>query len=203
MLLCCWAQFWVTQTNSCSDHTIYIALFIDHSTEVNLHFQYFIYIYIMYIYHIYIHIYEYKWTIYMIYIYILSIYLSVYLSSMIFACIYMDRLHGELVDLVWGSGILIVFSFGQLGKKNLKSLIVFLEQLNNFHPNLKFTHKHSREEINFLDVTVRVNHSEFIIDLYCKPKDIRQYLHFVSCHPGHTESSVIFSQALRMRRICC
>ena len=40
---------------------------------------------------------------------------------------------------------------------------------NNFHCNLKFTHERSREEINFLDITVRVNQGEFITDLYCKP----------------------------------
>ena len=46
-----------------------------------------------------------------------------------------------------------------------KELDDFLEQLINFHPNLKFTDERSREEINFLDVTVRVNHGEFITDL--------------------------------------
>ena len=35
-----------------------------------------------------------------------------------------------------------------------KELDDFLEQLNNFNPNLKFTHECCREEINFLDVTV-------------------------------------------------
>ena len=81
-------------------------------------------------------------------------------------------------------------------------LDVFLERLNNLHPNLKFTHERSREEINFLDVTVRVNHGEFITSFYCKPTDGHQYLDFESYHPSHTKSSVIFSQALRMKRIC-
>ena len=83
-----------------------------------------------------------------------------------------------------------------------KELDDFLERVNNFHPNLKFTHERSRQEINFHDVTVRVNHGEFITNLYCKPTDDHQYLHFESCHPSHTKSSIIFSQALRMRRIC-
>ena len=81
-------------------------------------------------------------------------------------------------------------------------LDVFLERLNNLHPNLKFTHERSREEINFLDVTVRVNHGEFITSFYCKRTDGHQYLDFESYHPSHTKSSVIFSQALRMKRIC-
>ena len=49
-----------------------------------------------------------------------------------------------------------------------KELDYFLERLNNFHPNLNFAHERSREEVNFLDVTVRVNHGEFITSLYCK-----------------------------------
>ena len=100
-------------------------------------------------------------------------------------------------SLGFGPGALMIFfSFGRQVKMN------FLERLNNFHPNLKFTHELSREEINFLDVNVRVNHGEFITNLYCKTTDGHQYLHFESCHPSHTKSSIIFSQALRMRRIC-
>ena len=83
-----------------------------------------------------------------------------------------------------------------------KELDDFLERLNNFHPNLKFTHERSRQEINFLDVTFRVNHDEFITNLYCKPTDGYQYLHFESCYPSQTKSSITFSQALRRRRIC-
>ena len=52
------------------------------------------------------------------------------------------------------------------------------------------------------DVTIRVNYGEFITSLYCKPTDGHHYFHFGSCHPNHTKSSIIFSQTLRMRRIC-
>ena len=83
-----------------------------------------------------------------------------------------------------------------------KELDHFLKRLNNFHPNLKFTDERSAEQINFPDVTVRVNHGEFITNLYCKPNDGHQYLQFEPCHPSYTKSSIIFSQALRTRRIC-
>ena len=33
----------------------------------------------------------------------------------------------------------------------------FLEQRNNFHPNLNFRQERCREKISFLDVTVRIN----------------------------------------------
>ena len=95
---------------------------------------------------------------------------------------------------------IVLFFIWTLSEKELDG---FLERLNYFHPNLKFTHERSREEINFLDVTIRVNHGEFITSLYFKPTDGHQYLHFESCHPSHTKSSNIFSQNLRMGRICC
>ena len=56
--------------------------------------------------------------------------------------------------------------------------------------------------ISLLDVTFRGNQSEFITDLSCKPTDDRQYILFQSCYLSHINSSIIFSQALRMRIIC-
>ena len=56
--------------------------------------------------------------------------------------------------------------------------------------------------ISLLDVTFRGNQSEFITDISCKPTDYHQYILFQSCYLSHINSSIIFSQALRMRRIC-
>ena len=39
-------------------------------------------------------------------------------------------------------------------------------------------------------------------DLYIKPTDRYQYLHYTSSHPEHTNKSVVYSQALRLSRIC-
>ena len=86
-----------------------------------------------------------------------------------------NRLHGksisqkrtnsamDLVQVHW-----LYFFIWTVSEKELDD---FLERLNNFHPNIQFTNDRSREEINSLDVTVRVNHSQFITDLYCKPTD--------------------------------
>ena len=82
-----------------------------------------------------------------------------------------------------------------------KELDDFLERLNNFHPNLKFPHERFGEEINFLDVTVRINQGEFITDLYCNFTSGHQYLYYESSHSSHTKFSINFSQTLRMRRI--
>ena len=83
-----------------------------------------------------------------------------------------------------------------------KELDEFLNRLNSFHPNLRFTHERSRESLNFLDVIVKIQQGEFVTDLYCKSKDGHQYLHFDSCHASHTKTSIVYSQAIRMKRIC-
>ena len=39
-------------------------------------------------------------------------------------------------------------------------------------------------------------------DLYVKPTDRHQFLHYTSSHPDHTKRSIVFSQVLRVSRIC-
>ena len=76
-----------------------------------------------------------------------------------------------------------------------------LEDLNKFHLNLKFYEK-SKGKINFLDVVTKIKEGRIITDLYCKPTDGHQYLHYDSCHADHIKRSIIFSQTLRLKRIC-
>ena len=78
----------------------------------------------------------------------------------------------------------------------------FLQRLNAFHPNLKFTHDKSKVSINFLDVTVSINGEEFETDLYCKPTDCHQFLEFNSAHPIHNKKSTVYSQGLGIKRLC-
>ena len=77
-----------------------------------------------------------------------------------------------------------------------------MEEINNYHPTIKFTAEWSRESVSFLDVKVILRGGRIITDLYTKPTDTHQYLHQRSCHPGHCKSSIAYSQALRIRRIC-
>ena len=77
-----------------------------------------------------------------------------------------------------------------------------LNRLNSFHPNIRFIRERSREILNFLDVIVKIQQGEFVTDLYCKSTNGHQYLHFDSCQASHTKTSVVYSQALRMKRIC-
>ena len=82
------------------------------------------------------------------------------------------------------------------------SLEKFLEDLNKFHPNLKFTCEKSKDKINFLDVVIKIKYSRIITDLYWKPTDGHQYLYYDSCDVDHIKRSIIFSQTLRLKRLC-
>ena len=83
-----------------------------------------------------------------------------------------------------------------------ESLEKFLEDLNKFHTNLKFTYEKSKEKINFLDVVIKIKEGRVITDLYCKPTNGHQYLYYDSCHADYIKRSIIFSQTLRLKRIC-
>ena len=77
-----------------------------------------------------------------------------------------------------------------------------MEDLNNFHPNIKFSHEVNKENIHFLDLNIRLSDGNISTDLYVKPTDRHQLLHYTSSHPDHTKCSVVFSQALRVNWIC-
>ena len=93
-----------------------------------------------------------------------------------------------------------IFMIWTEGLDNLK---IFIDYLNNIHPNIKFTSSHSSTNVPFLDVDVSLtNDGNICTDLYTKPTDKHQHLLFSSCHPLHTKKAIPFSLALRLRRIC-
>ena len=51
-------------------------------------------------------------------------------------------------------------------------------------------------------MVIKIKEGRIITDLYCKPTDGHQYLHYDSCHIDHIKRLVIFSQTLRLKRIC-
>ena len=105
----------------------------------------------------------------------------------------------EILPWIWLRYIDDVFFVWIDSEENLK---IFLDRLNNFHPSLKFTYETSREKVNFLDLSVSVKDNEFVTDLFCKPTDCHQYLEYSSAHPKHCRNSIIYSQAVRVKRIC-
>ena len=54
----------------------------------------------------------------------------------------------------------------------------------------------------FLDLKVGIKNGNITSDLYMKATDRHQYLNHISAHPYHTKKSVVFSQALRLSRLC-
>ena len=51
-------------------------------------------------------------------------------------------------------------------------------------------------------MVIKIKEGRIITDLYCKPTDGHQYLHYDSCHADHIKRLIIFSQKLRLKRIC-
>ena len=81
-------------------------------------------------------------------------------------------------------------------------LLSFIEDFNNAHPGISFSHSYSAISVNFLDVTVTLDEQKLTTKLYRKPTDRHQYLHFQSSHTKHCKTSIPYSQAIRFKRIC-
>ena len=85
------------------------------------------------------------------------------------------------------------------GEESLKK---FLNELNGSNQYIKFTYEYSVENISFLDLKVELKDGKVATDLNVKPTDRHQYLHFSSAYPNHDKHSVVFSQTLRISRLC-
>ena len=102
-----------------------------------------------------------------------------------YACIFMDKIESDFLKtqeakpLVWYRYIDDVFFIWTHSEQKLNS---FLEELNNFLPNIKFTHESSKENI-FLDLPISLSENKLYTDLYVKPTDRHQYLII----PPHTQ----------------
>ena len=78
----------------------------------------------------------------------------------------------------------------------------FLQDLNKFNPNLKFTHQQSASTIDFLDVTIYKDTSfpfTNILDVktFQKKLNLYQYLHFSSEHPRSVFKALIKGECIR------
>ena len=124
-----------------------------------------------------------------------------------YVCILMDRVETSFLASeqtqrwVWLRYIDDIFMVWSEGEEKLDS---FIERVNGFHPSLKFTEpgKASRSSVDFLDVTVRLESGGFSTELYCKPTNKHQYLHYESSHPNHIKKPIVYSQGLRIKRLC-
>ena len=122
-----------------------------------------------------------------------------------YACIYMDEDEQKFLEtqskkpIIWLRQTDDIFFIWTHGEQELER---FLKDLNNFTPNLSFTHEASKNCISFLDLKVKLIDGKLETDLYMKPTDRHQYLHYLSSHPEHTKRSIVYSQTLRVNRLC-
>lgn len=84
----------------------------------------------------------------------------------------------------------------------LNSLESFKSHVNSFHRGIKFTFEVSDSQISFLDVLVKLHSNSLSTSVYYKPTDNHQFLHFESAHPLSLKKSIVYSQCLRIKRIC-
>ena len=83
-----------------------------------------------------------------------------------------------------------------------EKLVSFIDVRNSSHPNIKFTHESNKQHIPLLDLNMNLSGNKLSTDQYIKLTDRPQYLHYTSSHPEHTKKSVVYSQALKLSRIC-
>ena len=73
-----------------------------------------------------------------------------------YACIFMDEMEAsfpktqQLQPFIWLKYINDIFFIWTHGEEQLN---LFLKDLNEFHPNLKFTYETSQNSVDFLDLT--------------------------------------------------
>ena len=122
------------------------------------------------------------------------------------ANLFMDRFETKalasypLKPLIWKRFIDDIFLIWTHVEESLNK---FVQHLISLHPTIKFTSEFSKESINFLDTTVKLDKSRHIITtLYNKPTDTHLFLHHTSAHPDNIMKKGPYGQYLRIRRIC-
>jgi hypothetical protein len=122
-----------------------------------------------------------------------------------YANIFMGRLETqflsgrELQPLLYVRFIDDIFMIWHHGQDSLHT---FIEDFNQVHPSIKFTHSIASDKIPFLDVSVIISGTQLSTTLYKKPTDNPSYLHYYSEHPKFMKHSIPYSLAIRCRRLC-
>lgn len=122
-----------------------------------------------------------------------------------YAIIYMHKIEEgflkttTLKPTIWKRFIDDIFMIWPHGKDKLQ---IFIEQLNSYHPVIKFTEESSTEQIPFLDTTVYKLGTKLATKIYHKKTDQKAYLHYQSSHPRSHKDAVPYSLLIRSKRIC-
>ena len=89
--------------------------------------------------------------------------------------------------------ILILYDCSTLSINNISDL------LNSLCSDLHFKLETTGEEVNFLDISIKIVDGELQTDIFSKTTDTKQYLNFHSNHPRHVKRALPYNLA---RRIC-
>ena len=123
-----------------------------------------------------------------------------------FAALFMGKLEQDFLDTcefkpeMWLRFLDDIF---MLWCHSLDDLQKFVDSLNAFHPDIKFTYTVSDTAVTFLDVNVSIDDNNNIhTAVHEKPTNIHQYVEYSSCHPRSCKNGIPLSQAKRCRRIC-
>ena len=104
-----------------------------------------------------------------------------------------------LTPILWKrfiDDIIIIWQHGE------EALLVFLQHANSIHNTIKFEGEYSMSKVNFLDTTIYFNKNNVLeSSLFVKPTDLCTLLQATSYHPNHCKRGIIYSQALRYRRL--
>ena len=123
-----------------------------------------------------------------------------------YANLFMSKLEKEMLETyplkptTWWRYIDDIFFIWDYGEIELEK---WLHHLNTYHRTIKFTSEWSKQKVHFLDTTVRKTCTNKLeTDLYQKPTDRNNYLHYTSAHPVKSKDSIPYSQFLTIKRIC-
>ena len=79
----------------------------------------------------------------------------------------------------------------------------YVRVANSIHQNISLTLRASRNQIEFLDVMLKIDSQNILsTTLFEKPSNAFLYLHNSSNHPNHTKKKIAYGLALRAKKIC-
>ena len=122
-----------------------------------------------------------------------------------YAIIFMAEVEEEfLTQSTWKPRIWIRYidDIFMVWQHNLNQLENFIEELNNFHPTIKFTKEVSEFGLSFLDAFFYKEDGTLKTRVYHKPTDNKQYLLYTSCHPKQHRDAIPYGLLVRAKRIC-
>ena len=73
---------------------------------------------------------------------------------------------------------------------------------NSLHPRIKTELRFSSQQIEFLDVNIKIKDGFIPTDLFSKDTDKHLYLHVTSSHPNLVKIAIPYRLGIRAKRIC-